>query len=174
MSCDRPTLLDETLLSISDCDLLDNLIISDNSTKYKLEINEISKKYGVTVVCRNGIDPLNHLQLCLSVNNAKYLMVFHDDDVLSTDFGKIVNDTILAYPNCAAYGFNANIMYENRKTDELFFSRKKNIFVESYQTFVHRYFRYRRSYTPFPFYVYNTEKIQDIVMSLNFDAFGKH
>ncbi|WP_416687586.1 glycosyltransferase family 2 protein [Candidatus Pseudothioglobus sp. Uisw_041] len=142
------------------------IIISDNSDND--DVNELINKYylksnKIKYIRREP--PLSgnaHYEVVISELNAKYAVIFHDDDILHPDYIKqitplILNDSIAAV-GCNALTFNNKIGDATKKTHN-FKSIKK---FDNKKDFLQQYLVGNGGIAPFPGYIYKTKFIQKI------------
>ena len=143
------------------------LIISDNSsnnlTKEVLENKQYYPK--LTYIKRKTLlGPIEHLNCVLKEITANYFMIFHDDDVMSTNMISELYTAIVQNIGTIAVGANAVINKNGKDTKKLFLnSDQKNVILNCRDDVVHGYLK--AGNVPFPAYLYKKK----IATQLHFD-----
>lgn len=163
---DRPGYLTHSINSILDRNInRAKLIISDNSISNDVEALCLSKYRHITYVRRwpplNGIE---HLEKIISETRNKYLVLFHDDDLMmpnyvETLFGYMEEHKQVVSVGCAAEVIDGN---GNSKNSTYCGNSKEPKFVTTPQQLLDAYIGLRENidHPPFPSYFYRTEYLQ--------------
>jgi GT2 family glycosyltransferase len=181
LSHNRPDYLIESVQSVVEASRflpkeLDCLIeVSDNSDNDKC-FNAISGKFKeVNIISRIPVlSPLNHFKNVISEADADFLVIFHDDDIMGTNFLVNLFNLIIQDISIAAVAGNAYYMRNNRITKSTFLDKKFNLTaIDSLDDLVNYYFRYdKQRIAPFPSYMYRVDYLQQVNLD-NIDI-GKH
>jgi glycosyltransferase involved in cell wall biosynthesis len=135
-----------------------NLVISDHSTNHDVK-DMVAKNFpGITYKRRSSaLKHLEHFNLCINEVEDDYYCLFHDDDIMATNFVEEMLHFIEAHPDAAAFACNAYI--ENRGQIEKrlsFLSHKQSEVFHSPKQLAQRYFsRNQSGIAPNPSYIYN-------------------
>lgn len=163
---DRPGYLTLAINSILNSNInRANLIISDNSISNDVEALCLSKYRHITYVRRwpplNGIE---HLEKIISEARNKYLVLFHDDDLMipnyvETLFGYMEENEHVVSVGCAAEVIDSN---GDSKNFTYLGNAKEPQFVTTPQQLLEAYIGLRgnNDHPPFPSYFYRTEYLQ--------------
>lgn len=154
-----------------------DLIISDNSSLIQIEdyLNQISNQANV-IKRRPNISALDHFNIILQEACEKYdyVVLFHDDDIMESNFLSTCLETMARFPQAIASATNARLLYsdnlENKKNGSLFFkSNLKHLEIRSPTALIFRYsFPALLGFPPFPSYMYKTEFLRKIRMGEEF------
>jgi glycosyltransferase involved in cell wall biosynthesis len=172
LSKDRPKYLKETIDSVLNQSLsseIVKIVISDNSEKN--EVGEMIARdysnYGIEYIRRVPVtSPLEHFQLVISEISEKYVVLFHDDDIMHPDYIKTVlpffqkNDVVAV--GCNAFLFENNL--QKAKLSKSFSFKGVRIF-SSEKDFLREYIPSSDGISAFPGYMYKTKCLKKI--SLN-------
>jgi hypothetical protein len=145
------------------------LTISDNSTDDRVKHMMEQEFPEVRYIRRHpGLAAMDHFNVCISEVAAPYFCLFHDDDLLLSDFVEHIKAAIQRFPDAAAIGCNAHIEIRGQLN-----SRPSFLSAQAYEVIrkplelATRYFaRYQSGIAPFPGYVYQRASIG----SLRFNA----
>ena len=143
------------------------LILSDNSTTD--EVSEFLRNEFPTLELRRrkpSLSNYDHLNLVLAEANAKYLMIFHDDDILEPSY---IADLIaeLEKNGASAGCANARLLIDGKKTDKLFNQTlRKNNLISNPRDLAKNYLDYSYGVNPFPGYIYRRGAIQGLRFDL--------
>lgn len=172
LSRDRPSFLRETLNSLDFIKDYADVVVSDNSIHQRESVEEICFELGIHLVIKENLSFTDHMQSVLGECKSKFLMIFHDDDILCKNFIEEFENIEVSLEEIGAVGFNAYVFDKTFDKDTLFFEGQTT-FVNQYSSLVSRYFWVKRCYTPFPFYVYNVGKLKFNEISMT-NKFGKY
>jgi hypothetical protein len=179
LSRDRPIYIKEAIDSIvsqTDVKISYELIISDNSEKE--DVNDLfdkyySKKTQIKYLRRRPIlSSFEHFHKVINEFNAKYSMIFHDDDILHPEYLKNVTPYLINNSN-AAISTNAIIFQHQFKSGKKTMHHFKDVKIfEDKKVFLNQYLPGNGGIAPFSGYIFNTSCLQSI--SLNSLISGKH
>lgn len=159
----RSDLLIETLNSILNQTYKEfYLIVSDNSTNDITEnvLDVYPYKGALKYIKRNGIlTGIEHLNLILSEVSTKYLMIFHDDDIMLPDMIKKLYVCLSTHSNLVAVACNAYMLKGNVFTFNKIV-RTKDVLYDDVDKMVKNYMR-RKDVPPFPSYMYNMDILKE-------------
>jgi len=147
------------------------LIVSDNSSNDEVERMVKRKFPSIRYVRRLPmLEPLEHFNRCMDEVETKYFCLFHDDDILGTNYVEELFRCIDKYPGAIAYGCNARIEKADRLEEGTSFrSLHRYVHINGSRNLAQRYFaRGRTGIAPFPGYIYD----RNLVDSLRFAADG--
>lgn len=134
------------------------LVVSDHSTNDEVE-NMVKKHFpGISYVRRPAtLKHLEHFNLCIDEVETDYYCLFHDDDVMDSNFVGTFIEFIHSFPNAAAFACNARIETRGKvETRPAFLSRKKYELFDSPKKLAERYFsRNQSGIAPNPSYIYS-------------------
>jgi Glycosyl transferase family 2 len=153
-----------------------NIIVSDNSTSDRIFTNIKNIQKSFDYIRRfPPMDVIAHHKKIISECSAEYLVMFHDDDVMSTNYIEVMLNTIEQFPTIGAVACNARLINETnafygnnffRQTQAIKFIENEKKLIESYGAFA------KSSHPPFPSYLYRCSFIhQDMI---NNSMGGKH
>lgn len=111
---------------------------------------------------------LEHFNLCLSEVDTKYFILFHDDDIMLPNMVDVLYNAING-SEYAAVGCNAYYFINSRVTNRQTLKTNKDMVLSSPSVLVKQYCN--RSIIPFPAYIYNKNKIGDVIFQ---DTCGKY
>lgn len=133
-------------------------IISDNSTNDSIE-NVYQIKYRnnpqVIYIKQNNLDPIDHINKIIELNDYDYFMIFHDDDSMMPDMLEHLYGICKKY-GCVAVGCNANII-RGGKNKGRYFSDKSDVWFNSPKEIAVRYLN--NKIAPFPSFLYNKRMV---------------
>jgi GT2 family glycosyltransferase len=159
----RPDDARQAILSvIKQSDQSFTLTVSDNSSNDEVEHMVKSEFPGIDYVRRLPMLPaLDHFNRCIEEAQSDYFCLFHDDDLMSTDFVSVMNKNMRDYPSAIAFACNANIEnFGKLGRRPSFRSYRSHELIKSPHDLAMRYFsRAQSGIAPFPSYVYNRLKI---------------
>lgn len=175
---DRPEFFVETLNSIisQNTELSYEIVISDNSEGEKVKILAEERYANLKYVRRlPNLSSFEHFNKVIQEANSKYLVIFHDDDIMCKDF---ISNAIYQFsidPSLVAVACNANFMIGDRLTKRSmmgpvkWITRRISIPLE----FLVSYLKISPfGPAPFPGYMYQTLAIKKL--TFNPDDGGKH
>jgi glycosyltransferase involved in cell wall biosynthesis len=134
-------------------------ILSDNSdnddTLVQLKNRSLLDK--LHYIKRPNISSLDHFNIILEETRTKYMILFHDDDIMLPDMvgtlhKEIVNDDTIVAVGCNAY------FKRGDKSPVKSLGVKKDMFLSSKLDLIERY--YDNSIVVFPSYIYNLDIIK--------------
>lgn len=171
LSHNRPIFLKECIDSVIGsikqitADISCSIEISENSSDdlcYKL----IKRLYPeIVVLCRNPIlTPHEHFTAVINETKQDYLVMFHDDDLMTAEFLPSLYEHIEANPDLTAVASNARKFSHLKLTNDLFLSKKHGVkIINSKGGLLDSYFRYGiRGMAPFPSYMYRVNYIKGL------------
>lgn len=145
------------------------LIISDNSTNKDL-YNLIQEKYNEIeyISWFPGITASEHFMEVRKLIDSQYFVLFHDDDIMDTDYVREIINKFKEIPNVAAIGTNGIFIdYEGNQNfpKKIFKSKSDNLIFENSIEILNRYLTDDAGgAAPFSSYAYNTKLIQNVYM----------
>lgn len=165
----RSEFLIETLDSIINQTYKDfNIIVSDNSTNNLTEkkLDLYPYKSDIRYVKRDGLlSGIEHLNIILSEANTKFLMMFHDDDVMLPEMISKLYSYISSHIDCLAVSCNAYIL-NNEKFTLRKIIKSRDVVYENISQMARCYIR-RKNIPLFPSYIYNLDMIRDKKLYFN-------
>lgn len=112
---------------------------------------------------------LEHFNLCLSEVDTKYFILFHDDDIMLPNMVDVLYNAING-SEYAAVGCNAYYFINSRVTNRQTLKTNKDMVLSSPSVLVKQYCN--RSIIPFPAYIYNKNKIGDVIFQKTCGKYG--
>jgi hypothetical protein len=178
LSRDRPNLLREAIdsaLKQNHSLIKFEIIISDNSENddvYKM-VNRNYTQKNIKYIRRSPPLPAKeHFQLVVSELDAKYTVLFHDDDILHPDYVRVMS-SFLKNDNIVAVGCNAMILMGDTLSSKKSMSDfSPSIKFNNEKEFLERYLPGSGGSSPFPGYMYRTKYLKQAF--LNIPIKGKH
>lgn len=149
------------------------LIISDNSARSETE-HALKNKNGIKYVRRwPPVSSAIHFEKVVAESSAPFLIMFHDDDLVSPDYLQVMLDAIRSRPKVVAVACNAYILKGGKLTSRKmmgFFSSPT--YISSSYKFLTPYFSFGKDEPPpFSGYIYRTDVIKKCGLSSDC---GKH
>lgn len=148
------------------------LIVSDNSRENYLQncIEKFSNK--LKYIRRSGLlSALEHFNACISEVDTKFFALFHDDDLMFSNFVESFWSAYSKFPNAIAYGSNAIIKKGERYLGEAFKAPLRYVGPVNAIDLGCRYFgRHQMGIAPLPSYVYR--KTSMLEFDLNLGKYG--
>lgn len=176
LSRDRQSLCREAVKSaVSQSYSNYEVIVSDNSTNDDVAEMIKSEFPNVTLIKRRpNLSALGHFNRLIEEAHAPYMVLFHDDDILETNYISRMIQHFSKHAGVAAVGSNACLILDERRTPEPLMGNFKGTRV------ITRPIDLVEPYmglglvdpAPFPGYMYRTEKIKGL--SLDANNGGKH
>ena len=141
-----------------------SLVVSDNSSND--EVGRMVKTHfpDIGYVRRLPMLPaLDHFNRCIEENKTEYFCLFHDDDLMGSEFVEVIKQSINKFPSAIAFACNAHIeMHGKLAPRPSFRSYRNHEFISTSRDLATRYFaRAQSGIAPFPSYVYNSRIIGD-------------
>ena len=158
----RPNFARQSILSVlsQTCQEF-NLIVSDHSSNDEVK-EMVGKNFpDVTYIRRSpSLKHLEHFNLCIDEVKTDYYCLFHDDDVMASNFVETMLNFIHDYPDAAAFACNAYIETDGKIEKRLaFLSHKKYELFSTPKRLAERYFsRNQSGIAPNPSYIYSQLK----------------
>lgn len=166
MCRDREKFLNELIAPLIGSEIQECLIISDNSQNSSIS-DLIKTKYpNLKYKKRNNISASEHFNLIYQEVTSRFVMVFHDDDLISESFIKNIKNILrtMQEENYVAYGSNANVIDSNGTVLRVFNNKIKNDFIIcSEEQLIRSYVDVEHGSIPFPSYVYKVEDLKKVV-----------
>ena len=179
LSRDRPIYIKEAIESIisqTDVKISYELIISDNSEKE--DVSDLFDKYYSKssqikyLRRRPTLSSFEHFHIVINEFNAKYSMIFHDDDILHPEYLKNVTPHIINNSN-AALSTNAVIFKHQFESGKKLMHHFKDVKrFEDKKTFLNQYLPGNGGIAPFSGYIFKTSCLQAITFKSLIS--GKH
>jgi len=141
-----------------------NLVISDNSSNDEVEHMVKTEFSDIHYIRRPPmIKALEHFNCCIAEVRSEYFCLFHDDDVMSSDFVEVMGKSLHSYPGAIAIGCNANMeKFGKLEQRTCFRSFRKYEQITTPKDLARRYFsRAQSGFAPFPGYIYNRLLVGD-------------
>ena len=133
-------------------------IVSDHSTNDAVQ-KMVSRDFpDITYIRRSpALKHLEHFNACIEEVQTDYYCLFHDDDIMGSDFVKVMLESIFKYSAAAAFACNAYIESHGKIEPRLaFLSRKKYELINTPRDLAKRYFsRNQSGIAPNPSYIYS-------------------
>jgi len=169
LSRDRPGFLRQTIDSVLNQKILFGaveIIISDNSNKDDVSemINRDYSNANLKYVRRSpSVSLMKHFQLVISECDAKYTVLFHDDDIMHPNYIKTMLPVIqkkgVAAACCNSFIFNSDI---SKTVVEMHNFKSVKIFTDE-NDFLASYIPWSSSgIAPLPGYIYKTEFLKKV------------
>ena len=159
MSRNRVALLRECIQSIiSQDDTEFQFVVSDNSDGSEVYDYIRTNHPQITIRRRSPVLPaLDHFNAIIEECTSRYIVIFHDDDILTSDYVRKMKTAWLENPTCVAIGCNARILRNGNLLPRKFFNSGA-IEVESQRALLSRYSSLTSdNMAPFPSYCYKTQ-----------------
>ena len=178
MSHNRTKFAVEAINSILNQDIKDfNFLISDNSTNNKLQelLNKDFPKIE-TIFCNPHHKVFfDHFNSVISKIKTKYIVLFHDDDVMQNNYVKRILETFQDFPEASAIATNGSFLegqYQGGTRIAFdgwsFKCDGKNLVFKDKKLLLKRYLSWDGGgLPPFPSYAYNMSKINDLRADFN-------
>lgn len=176
MTRDRVNFLIENLEVIKKYNNLKiRVTISDNSASQATgEI--VSKNFSeFNYIKRNNLSSEDHFNIIYSEVKSKYVLIFHDDDLLLPQFFDRIESILEKMRNyqISALAFNAIIIDENGKEKNLYNQLiKNNVQITTKKALVESYVDSLSGSAPFPSYIYNSQVLKKL--KFNDEGAGKY
>ena len=172
MTRNRPVLVEKAIESIlNQTEKNFRFVVSDNSTN--LETKDLLNNNFPTLeyISRYpGVSAGEHFKMARELGKSKYLVMFHDDDILENRYVEIILDTFANFPKTAAIATNGYLINDIGDIIEdrpLFSGSARILSFDSASKFVERYLSENNGRAaPFSSYAYNTNLIKSIEMDL--------
>lgn len=171
---DRPNFVLEAAQSfLGDLPDYVELVVSDNSVENETEY-ALKALNNLRYVRRwPPMASANHFKLVLEECTAPFLIMFHDDDIVTPDYLQVMLAAIKSSPKIVAVGCNAYIMKKGQVTSRKmmgFFSSPK--FISRSDQLLQPYYGFGENEPPpFSSYIYRTDIIKKAGLSVEC---GKH
>ncbi len=161
---DRVDFLELTLKSfLQDQRLSCRLTVSDNSTDLKVYKLAKTNFPEINYIRRNNLNSRDHFISVISDITAEYVMIFHDDDIISPRFFQRIEE-ILKEMRANGYklcGFNANVINEEGKFIRIYNDHlKNNKEISSAKEIINSYIDSSVGSIPFPSYIYESQTLK--------------
>tara|TARA_A100001015_G_scaffold250931_1_gene289635 strand:- start:3945 stop:4841 length:897 start_codon:yes stop_codon:yes gene_type:complete len=171
LSHNRPKFLKETINSFINNKFPNEIItIQDNSnSQFKDQISNISKKYNINITFNNTNSLFENFNDAVRNSFSKYLIIFHDDDMIDIDFKNFYANLNLfeEYCNCICLNFNAQNFKDNLIFSKETWLSKEKILKLSKKELVIRYLdNDSGGVAPWSGYIYNLSKYKKIILNI--------
>jgi hypothetical protein len=150
---------------IKSADAYTEVIISDNSETNSVE-EMCWQRFPTTRYIRRipPLPALEHFSAIVDEAKAEYLVMFHDDDIMSPNYVSTLLPYIEANPTISAVGCNAEFIDKNGKAIGIFFLRDLNepLLISECSQFILPYLvgiNKSTGMVPFPSYIYRRKYI---------------
>lgn len=155
------------------------LIISDNSSDDSLKDMLIqhafnSNQINFDYIKRDKVySAYDHFNLCLNEVDTDYFCLFHDDDLMLSNFVGNFWEALSSYPDLIACGMNAQLDRKNEPTKLFFQHYLKYIGPISAKNLAERYFgRHQLGIAPYPSYIYKKSVMNGMSFNINNGKYG--
>jgi len=150
-----------------------NLIISDNSISNAVEFFIKNKFPELQYIRRHGLNVIEHHNSIIKESSSDYLIMFHDDDVMESNFIESGINVLESDKNFSAFACNAYILNRSSKTKKKLVNISHDLIINDYMSLLDKYFlRGSIGHPPFSSYIYRNSFVHFDVM--NFEAIGIH
>lgn len=151
------------------------VVVSDNS-EHDAVGAMVTKEFPTVIYIRRrpSLEPRQHFRAVIEDSSAEHVVMFHDDDVLCSNYVRIMRATLDAHPDVVAVGCNANILRGTTLTDGLFMNTPaRDVVLKNQEELLDFYMRFNsHRAAPFPGYMYRRTAIDGL--DLNPQDGGKH
>lgn len=133
-----------------------DLIVSDNSSNQQLA-GLIAKTYPEIDYRKrdSSLTALEHFNLCISEVHSEYFCLFHDDDLMLSNYVSSFWSAQRRFPDAIAFGGNALVEKNNHVIGEAFKAAVDCEVIACPDALAAKYFsRHQLGISPFPSYVY--------------------
>jgi glycosyltransferase involved in cell wall biosynthesis len=163
MSRNRLALLRECIQSIIGQDDTEfQFVVSDNSDDSEVYDYIRSNHPQITIRRRAPVLPaLDHFNTIMDECTSRYIVIFHDDDMLTSDYVRKIKAAWLENPTCVAIGCNARILRDGNLLPRKFF-KSGAIEIENQKVLLSRYSSLTSdNMAPFPSYCYDAQILKN-------------
>lgn len=176
LSRDRRDFCRQTIQSVLNQDYDGyELVVSDNSTTTAV-VEMLETEFPQIKVIRRipALSAEEHYNCVLSEADKSFLVMFHDDDIMESNYVTKMMSLMTDYPQAIAAGCNANVILGVRQTKEgIMRAFKGTRLLASPQELVRTYMSLGDiGAAPFPGYMYRTAAIKG--KAINWNEGGKH
>jgi glycosyltransferase involved in cell wall biosynthesis len=176
LTYNRPEYVKDAISSILNQDYDDfELIVSDNSTDSKTEelLKDIKHPKFKYLKRTPSLPSIEHFFKCIHEVTSEYFVLFHDDDMMMTDYLSKVITALENNPSIAAAGTNCYFIYGNKQSKDVSFPEKnsKEELFDDIDKFVSNYLLFK-PLAAYPSYMYRASFIKGIFLNINHG--GKH
>ena len=153
------------------------LIVSDNSDNNELAsfLGDLTPSLDYIYRNKNGecLTAFEHFNLCISEVKTQYFALLHDDDLVLPNYVEEFWRTQKSFPNKIAYGCNAKVRTVNGIEHPSFINSRRHCVSITPHYLAWQYFgRHKLGIAPFPFYIYDKQKIGGTRFSAQFGKYG--
>jgi GT2 family glycosyltransferase len=150
------------------------LVVSDNSDTNELEAHLGSYHDKIIYLKRSPVLPaMDHFNQCLTEVNTEYFCLFHDDDLMLSNYVNDFLEGIKKYPDAIAFGCNAKLETVGIKSGISFKSNKPFSGPITFNNLVSKYFsKHQNGIAPFPSYAYHKKVAQSLKFASNAGKYG--
>ncbi|HEY6093501.1 MAG TPA: glycosyltransferase family A protein [Gallionellaceae bacterium] len=145
------------------------LIVSDNSSNDEVQ-HMVQREFPqIGYVRRVPMAPaLTHFNLCIAETQDDYFCLFHDDDLMASEFVGQFRECARRFPQAVAIGCNAQIERMGQlEGKHSFLSYGSCEVIADARRLALRYFgRSQSGIAPFPGYVYNRRRMGDVLIPI--------
>lgn len=166
---DRIEYLDEAVESvIAACDKNTSIIFSDNSEFSNVGKYVLSKWPNIKYIRRNSLHVLDHHNVILSECESDYLVMFHDDDVMMSNYVTEMRK-LIAEGDFVAIGSNAMMIDCKSQFIRPFIRNiRHSIVLKEPCQLASRYLSLiGDDPAPFPSYIYNKKKLKNLIFDVS-------
>ena len=166
----RPKLALEAIESIlAQTDKNFKFVVSDNSSSDELH-NLIGSSIGFEYLKRESVlSAIDHGNKCVSEAKTEYFTLFHDDDLMLSNFVQDFRKAQALFPEAVAFGANAIVERHGVDIGLSFKSARPYVGPISSADLLRRYFSHHQlGIAPLPSYIYKTSALN----GLHFDISG--
>ncbi len=162
----RPAFVRETINSIlAQSDKEFDLIVSDNSSNNDVQ-NLVREEFPQINYRRRlpSLQALEHFNRCIDEAQSELFCLFHDDDIMHSNFVEVVKKSLKAHPEAVACACNALIeSFGKIEQRTSFRALGTTELITSPRDLARRYFaRAQSGIAPFPSYVYRRRTVGEV------------
>lgn len=150
------------------------LVVSDNSDTNELEAYLGAYQDKISYLKRFPVLPaMDHFNQCLAEVNTDYFCLFHDDDLMLSNYVSDFWEGLKKYPDAVAFGCNARLETIGVESGISFKSNKPYLGPITCNSLVSKYFsKHQNGIAPFPSYTYHKKVAQSLKFASNAGKYG--
>ena len=141
------------------------VLVSDNSYSDAV-FDMVSEEFPEVAYIRRrpALESHQHFRLVMKESDAEFVVFFHDDDILDSDYVRVMRSALEANPDVIAVGCNAKVLRDTTLTDTLYMADLRHDIIltgaEELIDFYLSFNKYRPA--PFPGYMYRRSAIEGL------------